>query len=586
MGKRSRDDDDGGDDERGMRGEKATVGACRGTCCCALQFLCCRRRCCLPLPRMPHGDTLEAATRVHFSPGKLRLGTPRTEPLPLASRPSAMSRLRRLAAGQMTSHIKNKQRRNEIYNKLRHKKAVRRPFCGRLRSAVTCAAREAAAWDQLAGRTGKRRLTAAPSGAAPTPSANAAAREQVAKKKERVKRQKEVAAALQLGQEPPARKVPKTIESTRERDETVVVADDEELEADTAEDEFAAHFNREQAPQILVTTSRKPSGSMFKFLENLFETLPNATYYARRDYEIKRIVEYAKGRGFTDLLVWNENSKFSKGSTVNGLLAVHLPEGPSAHFKVSNVVLTKDIKARRRPRAEGGWWWWRRRSSHSLCRRQPLRGGPGEGTLISSPTPTGPTPRPRAAAPQGHGRATSHVPELILNNFTTRLGHRVGRMFASLFPQDPNFRGRRVVRRRARSGAGGGGLGSALREGGVSGPWPGRVSWRWRAGSQVTLHNQRDFIFFRHHRYIFEQRTGKCAPRVSAPQKGGKGALPGAVCFPARVAARSRCSDERAACWVIAGRCRPPGGIWRRRRRLRRRRRGRRGRRGAPRRRR
>ena len=58
---------------------------------------------------------------------------------------------------------------------------------------------------------------------------------------------------------------------------------------------------------------------------------------------------------------------------------------------------------------------------------------------------------------QGHGRPSTHKPELILNNFDTRLGHRVGRMFASLFCQDPNFRGRRAV----------------------------------------TFHNQRDFIFFR-----------------------------------------------------------------------------------------
>ena len=58
---------------------------------------------------------------------------------------------------------------------------------------------------------------------------------------------------------------------------------------------------------------------------------------------------------------------------------------------------------------------------------------------------------------QGHGRASSHKPELILNNFNTRLGQRVGRMFASLFNQDPNFKGRRAV----------------------------------------TFHNQRDYIFFR-----------------------------------------------------------------------------------------
>jgi ribosome production factor 1 len=40
--------------------------------------------------------------------------------------------------------------------------------------------------------------------------------------------------------------------------------------------------------------------------------------------------------------------------------------------------------------------------------------------------------RPRPGAPQGHGRATSHRPELILNHFDTRLGRRIGRMLASL----------------------------------------------------------------------------------------------------------------------------------------------------------
>ena len=33
----------------------------------------------------------------------------------------------------------------------------------------------------------------------------------------------------------------------------------------------------------------------------------------------------------------------------------------------------------------------------------------------------------------GVGAVTNHQPELILNNFTTRLGRRVGRMLGSLF---------------------------------------------------------------------------------------------------------------------------------------------------------
>ncbi|PWA14554.1 hypothetical protein CCH79_00015025, partial [Gambusia affinis] len=65
---------------------------------------------------------------------------------------------------------------------------------------------------------------------------------------------------------------------------------------------------------------------------------------------------------------------------------------------------------------------------------------------------------------------TEHYPEVILNNFTTRLGHSIGRLFAALFPQNPQFVGRQVA----------------------------------------TFHNQRDFIFFRFHRYIFknEKKVG------------------------------------------------------------------------------
>ena len=58
----------------------------------------------------------------------------------------------------------------------------------------------------------------------------------------------------------------------------------------------------------------------------------------------------------------------------------------------------------------------------------------------------------------------------MLNNFNTRLGLQIGRSFAALFPHDPQYAGRHVI----------------------------------------TFHNQRDFVFFRHHRYIFRnaQKVG------------------------------------------------------------------------------
>ena len=63
--------------------------------------------------------------------------------------------------------------------------------------------------------------------------------------------------------------------------------------------------------------------------------------------------------------------------------------------------------------------------------------------------------------------ATDQTAELILNNFSTLLGNTVGRVFGALFPPQPQFRGRQVV----------------------------------------TLHNQRDFLFFRRHRYMFASPT-------------------------------------------------------------------------------
>lgn len=66
----------------------------------------------------------------------------------------------------------------------------------------------------------------------------------------------------------------------------------------------------------------------------------------------------------------------------------------------------------------------------------------------------------------GHGNPTNHYPELILNNFRTPLGLLTARLFLTLFPPQPEFQGRQVV----------------------------------------TLHNQRDYIFVRRHRYIFREK--------------------------------------------------------------------------------
>ncbi|KAL4917941.1 anticodon-binding protein [Aspergillus aurantiobrunneus] len=84
----------------------------------------------------------------------------------------------------------------------------------------------------------------------------------------------------------------------------------------------------------------------------------------------------------------------------------------------------------------------------------------------------------------GHGNPTEHWPELILNNFRTPLGLLTAHLFRSLFPPQPDIEGRQVV----------------------------------------TLHNQRDYIFVRRHRYVFREKRETEKAVVGADGKEIKGA--------------------------------------------------------------
>eukprot|EP00040_Diaphanoeca_grandis_P033003 m.201099 g.201099 ORF g.201099 m.201099 type:complete len:469 (+) comp32790_c1_seq1:83-1489(+) len=221
----------------------------------------------------------------------------------------------------------------------------------------------------------------------------------------RAKRKREIE---ELGDKAPKSKEQKTLDNTREVDGTVVESDDDEVAADQDTDELASYFNG-KTPKVIVTTSDKPVGETFKFAEALINIFPSGEFIPRKGVDLKKIIKGAIARDYTDIIVVNEDRKVP-----TALVVIHLPDGPTAHFKLSSIKYSKQIK--------------------------------------------------------GHGRQTSHHPEVILNNFHTRLGHQVGRMINALFPQNPQFVGR----------------------------------------SAVTFHNQRDFIFFRFHRYLFknEKKVG------------------------------------------------------------------------------
>ena len=52
-------------------------------------------------------------------------------------------------------------------------------------------------------------------------------------------------------------------------------------------------------------------------------------------------MKQAVAKGYTDVVVVNEDNRIP-----NGLLLSHLPEGPTAQFRLSNVKITKEIKVR------------------------------------------------------------------------------------------------------------------------------------------------------------------------------------------------------------------------------------------------
>ncbi|XP_017878222.1 probable ribosome production factor 1 [Ceratina calcarata] len=240
-------------------------------------------------------------------------------------------------------------------------------------------------------------------------------------KKEKAKAKKE--ARKKRIQEGGPKQIPHTIESLREKDETTITGnlDDEEnaeLKLDFENDEFSSYYKHSYEPKVLITFSDNPNRKTRIFGRELTRIIPNSISLYRNRSGVKKMVKSAIARNFTDIVVVNEDQ-----CKPNGMLVIHLPDGPTAYFKLSNVKITTELK-------------------------------------------------------RSHKEITTHRPEVILNNFTTRLGYTIGRMLGALFHYQPEFKGRRVV----------------------------------------TFHNQRDYIFFRHHRYQFDSERGKPRLRELGPR--------------------------------------------------------------------
>jgi ribosome production factor 1 len=321
-----------------------------------------------------------------------------------------------------------------------------------------------------------------------------------AKLQRRKQRAKEEALGGEEGQrkrvERLSRNVPRTIENTREFNATILNApnthpgrgpreeaedalnaeassskvklggdngkDDEEDEEDEEDDEEEAEEQEAMEedsdidedphapPAIIITTSlphnstsphlnslnarSHPFERTRDFIKELLNVFPGAEYRSRAKAKgagLGKIASWGRKRGYNGMMVIGEDASSKKPVY---LTLIRLPKGPTAFFRLTSIAMGKEI--------------------------------------------------------YGHARPTPHTPELILNNFTTALGHSVGKLFQSLFPKIPQLEGRQVV----------------------------------------TAHNQRDYVFFRRHRYMFASedraKLQEIGPRFTLKLRSLKQGLP------------------------------------------------------------
>lgn len=93
---------------------------------------------------------------------------------------------------------------------------------------------------------------------------------------------------------------------------------DDENAQDIATDAFASYFSNTNEegdpipPKVLITTSSKATKVAFDFCEELTGVVPGSEFIRRKKnkgFEIGRIAGWAAGRGYTSMMVVNEDRK-------------------------------------------------------------------------------------------------------------------------------------------------------------------------------------------------------------------------------------------------------------------------------------
>jgi U3 small nucleolar ribonucleoprotein protein IMP4 len=139
-----------------------------------------------------------------------------------------------------------------------------------------------------------------------------------------------------------------------------------------------------QEPRVCVTTCREPSSRLKQFVKEIKLLIPNSLRINRGNNRVDQLMESCRFSDFTDVVIVQE----TRGEP-DGLVICHLPYGPTAYFTLSHAVLRHDLDPPAAPMSEA-------------------------------------------------------YPHLVLHNFNTPIGKRVGTILKALFPV-PRHDTKRIV---------------------------------------------------------------------------------------------------------------------------------------------
>ncbi|XP_011194283.1 U3 small nucleolar ribonucleoprotein protein IMP4 [Zeugodacus cucurbitae] len=91
-------------------------------------------------------------------------------------------------------------------------------------------------------------------------------------------------------------------------------------------------------PKIMITTSHNPSARLKMFVKELRLIFPNAQRMNRGKNDLKQLVKLCCSNDVTDIVIVHEH----RGIPDNIVIS-HLPNGPTAFFNISGVVMRHDV---------------------------------------------------------------------------------------------------------------------------------------------------------------------------------------------------------------------------------------------------